>query len=365
MKKRGYIAAIRGDMVHIMQCAPVSFTLRTEKYCYEQAPVTVNNESYFLQPRTHILIKNGTQIECNNVIPVMVELGGKWIQFTPEPRPAQTPHKLHPHTKRDWVYEEIKNPAEKGLYSYSDVQRLVKDFLFPIEKEAVLSGITRTITGVKNVYQEGLKSLIEPGFLDYMWNNLKEKFWSFSLISAGCIGLVCGFMIFRGIVDTILNAFQLHNVYGMSLYLLGAVFSSVTHLLLMLAKNTDKENKQINKEKKNNKNTRKRIKKKQVLKKKKCKNIKFEVINETQKPSIKLRLNNEEDSKILDATEGILQGEIDEKVKKQKPHISQRSIFNDQKQSPSTSKNYATSESETDDYGDPNNSKSSYPIEEV
>ena len=92
MKKRGYIAAIRGDMVLIMQCAPVSFTLRTEKYCYEQAPVTVNNESYFLQPRIYILKKNDTQIECNNV----------------------TPHKLHPHTKPYWVYEEIKNPAEKA-----------------------------------------------------------------------------------------------------------------------------------------------------------------------------------------------------------------------------------------------------------
>ena len=46
MKKRGYIGVVRGEVIHILKCDPLSVTVRNSSYCYKELPVLKNNNSY-------------------------------------------------------------------------------------------------------------------------------------------------------------------------------------------------------------------------------------------------------------------------------------------------------------------------------
>ena len=61
-------------------------------------------------------------------------------------------------------------------------------------------------------------------------------FTNFGTASAGFIGII---IIIRGIkliADTIIHGYALHSVFGWSIHLLGALWDSVTNLLLHLGK---------------------------------------------------------------------------------------------------------------------------------
>jgi len=71
MKGPGYMAVISGEVVHIIKCTLVDVKIQHVKECNLELPVQKGNETYFLSPRTHILIKTGTQISCNRITPPM------------------------------------------------------------------------------------------------------------------------------------------------------------------------------------------------------------------------------------------------------------------------------------------------------
>lgn len=60
MKEPGYMAILSGEVVHITKCTPVEVKVQHSKECYQQLPVLKENDTYFLAPRTHILLKTGT-----------------------------------------------------------------------------------------------------------------------------------------------------------------------------------------------------------------------------------------------------------------------------------------------------------------
>lgn len=64
---------------------------------------------------------------------------------------------------------------------------------------------------------------------------LWRGFVTFGSASAGVLAIFILVRLIKLIVDTIIHGYALHSVYGWSLHLLGAIWSSVTHLLLHLA----------------------------------------------------------------------------------------------------------------------------------
>lgn len=66
---------------------------------------------------------------------------------------------------------------------------------------------------------------------------MRTTFLTFGTASAGILGLI---IIIRGvklIADTVIHGYALHSIYGWSIHMLGALWRSVTHLLLHLAHN--------------------------------------------------------------------------------------------------------------------------------
>ena len=68
MKGPGYMAMTAGEVIHIMKCIPMEVKVAHSNKCYMELKITYQNQTLFLTPRTHILTKRGTTVQCNPVL---------------------------------------------------------------------------------------------------------------------------------------------------------------------------------------------------------------------------------------------------------------------------------------------------------
>jgi len=147
MRGPGYMALLAGEVIHIIKCVPVEVKLARTQECYEQLPVIWNNQTYFLTPQTHILMRQGTQITCNSLAPPMYLLGDAWYKLMPKPVETLAPTIMKPLTKPTWKYISPGALATSGIYSQEDLEELKDHIMFPAERPAVLNTVARRIMG--------------------------------------------------------------------------------------------------------------------------------------------------------------------------------------------------------------------------
>lgn len=241
MKGPGYMALMAGEVAHIIKCIPVDVKVAETKECYDQLPVFVSNNSYYLAPRTHILTKMGIQITCNRLVSPMYLLDGAWYSTSPTPVLTMPPNIIKPLTAPTWRYHNLNLLATSGIYTQKDLDELRNHIMFPAERPAILNSVARGIVGEPTIAQGGpLSNLLDDETIHKIIESTWEKTWGyfsvFGNISAGFIGIIIMFRGIKLIFDTIIHGYALHTVYGWSIYLVGAVWDSVTNLLLHLSK---------------------------------------------------------------------------------------------------------------------------------
>ncbi|KAM0730290.1 hypothetical protein ACS0PU_004167 [Formica fusca] len=111
--------------------------------------------------------------------------------------------------------------------------------MFPAERPAVLNSIARGVMGRSASIQGGsISNLLDKSVVEKIAISTWQKFWNkfliFGDISAGIMGNYLSVTIFKLILDTIVHGYALHTVYGWSIYLIGAIWDSLTQLLLHL-----------------------------------------------------------------------------------------------------------------------------------
>lgn len=171
----------------------------------------------------------------------MFEIRGTWYITAPRPVAVKPPQTLKPSTTRDYVFEIIGWLAEGGLYTLADIKRMFQRILFPMERDATVSNLAQRANGydfdlqgakyIRLVDADGLKQLA-----DGMWEHIWGGFINFATASAGVLGVFLCIRAVKLTIDTAIHGFALHRVYGFSLYLLGAIWDSVTNLLLHLGR---------------------------------------------------------------------------------------------------------------------------------
>lgn len=67
------------------------------------------------------------------------------------------------------------------------------------------------------------------------------KFLSFANASAGIIGIYFCIRTIKLIIDTVIHGYAIHSIYGWSVHLLGAIWDSITHLILHLSRKPQKK----------------------------------------------------------------------------------------------------------------------------
>ncbi|CRL02890.1 CLUMA_CG016126, isoform A [Clunio marinus] len=72
------------EVVYIIKCQAVEVSIREEKECFQELPVTYGEDNYFMSPHNHILLKHGSPITCSNLVPPIFFVASKWWAITPE-----------------------------------------------------------------------------------------------------------------------------------------------------------------------------------------------------------------------------------------------------------------------------------------
>lgn len=185
-----------------------------------------------MTPKTHILLRKGTETLCDAAISSTYRIGDSWYKIALKAFKVNNPEILHPTITSSWVYENPGILFTTGIYTLEELEKLQERILYPLEQPAVLNTIARGMTG-HQVNTEGMS-------MDYLLNDesvekIKDSFWSrtwakFSLFGntvAGLIGMILILRILKDLVDCILQGYALHRVYGWSLKLLGGILSRV------------------------------------------------------------------------------------------------------------------------------------------
>ncbi|KYN08239.1 hypothetical protein ALC62_00780 [Cyphomyrmex costatus] len=239
MREPGYTAVLSGEALHLVKCIPVECKLRQAEHCYTELPVTHANASFFLQPRTRILTKTGTIRDCNHLLPIMYKLYGIWFRLTPKPVEVIAPTIIQPMSHPTWHYTSSSSLATSGIYSTEDLDRLRAHIMFPVERPSIVNTLARGAMG--NDIPAGsisLSNLLDEDSLNRIVDSAGKRVWrGFVTFGSASAGVLAIFIIIRTtklVIDTIIHGYALHTMYGWSLHLVGAIWSSVTHLLLHL-----------------------------------------------------------------------------------------------------------------------------------
>ncbi|XP_039315426.1 uncharacterized protein LOC120359992 [Solenopsis invicta] len=169
----------------------------------------------------------------------MYKLHGAWFRLTPKPIEVLAPPIIQPLTHPTWHYASPSSLATSGIYSDEDLDRLRAHIMFPVEKPSMLNTIARGALG--ETIPSGsvsMYNLLDEDSLNRIAESAGERVWhgfvTFGSASAGILAIFIIARIVKLIIDTIIHDYALHSIYGWSMHLLGAIWSSVTHLLIHL-----------------------------------------------------------------------------------------------------------------------------------
>ena len=170
-------------------------------------------------------------------MPVTYQIGEQWYKLMPKPTAALSPAILTPQSKPTWKYVSPKDLATDGIYTQEDLDRLRESIMFPVEKPGFLNDLAREINSHPIEEDQGtMEKLLNDNavgkIVESTWARIWEKFVSFGITSAGVIGALVIIQIIRSIASIIINAYALHQVYGFSIHILGAVGTGLTRLLI-------------------------------------------------------------------------------------------------------------------------------------
>lgn len=117
--------------------------------------------------------------------------------------------------------------------------------MFPADKSALLNAIARGLTGHSmNTDGMSVHNLLDENSLNKIVESTAAKVWkgflNFGSATAGIVGIFLIIRLTKLVINTIIHGYALHTVYGCSLHLLGALWSSLASLLLHLAREPGK-----------------------------------------------------------------------------------------------------------------------------
>lgn len=131
--------------------------------------------------------------------------------------------------------------AISGIYTNEDLNRLREHIMFPVEQPTLIRNFAKAATGQRvPVSGISLNHLLDEDALAKITASTTERLWSgfmqFGTATAAIIGIWLVIKAIKVVADTLIHCYALHTMYGWSIHLLGAIFASVTNLLLHLGR---------------------------------------------------------------------------------------------------------------------------------
>lgn len=233
----GSVAMIRGEVIHIARCSPVPVKLAKKDKCYTHLPVTYKNQTKYLTPKTRIIVDTSEEIKCIPLLSPTFRLMGGWFSLGPHLSPVRDPLKLSPNEDPDWKYVVPASLARSGIYSDDDLKSLRRQLIQPLQVETVSGILTSKVTSHSDrLGGVDFGELVTPDTIQKAAESYLQKTWGFlsgiGQFASGVIGILMIYRMILYLVSVIMNGYLLYSVFGLSLTLLGAVWSNLVHCLL-------------------------------------------------------------------------------------------------------------------------------------
>lgn len=236
MKGPGYYAVVAGAVIHIVKCKPIKTKIRPTNECYQEIPVTYENQSYWLTADAYTLVRKGTPIECNSLLPIGQEIDNKFYYFSPQPMSHPFPEVLKPRNDT-YRFTKSNESIEEGLYDKTKITSLRDRIMSAQEAKAILHNMARGTTGYVITQDDiSIKNLLNTKGVQEMIEEKMEKFWNkvmiFGTTVSSIIGIISILQILRMVINTFIHAHTLHEFYGWSIHLIAALFDALTYKLV-------------------------------------------------------------------------------------------------------------------------------------
>lgn len=174
----GFTAVKSGEVIYLIKCKAVNIEIFQKSICFNELPVLYNNKTFYMAPKTHVLQKFGTELDCNLIIPPAFNLDGDWMGMVPHHHEVRKPQMLKPSTTRTWSHKSPEHLMNAGIYTQSTMKAFQQHILFPQEVEAAQKNLIRQSLGYETMDQ-GLKfhKLIDEQTLKTIIQNEIYNMW--------------------------------------------------------------------------------------------------------------------------------------------------------------------------------------------
>lgn len=232
-RKSGYAGRVLGEVLYIMKCVPKKVEIRRTDHCYNELPISVNNESYFMSAVTHIIQPHAEEIECNLLTPPLYQIDGQWIGLTPHPVISDPPRRIEVEPEKRLKFNPIQPISSSGVYTIEEINKAQRSLTFGIERSAVENIIARRVAGLE-VNNQGYStlSIFDKSDLEKLARSTLHKVWGwFTDIGIFFSGIMGFYVICRGlkyIIEVFINGFHLYKLVGFSFTLLASLWSTLT-----------------------------------------------------------------------------------------------------------------------------------------
>lgn len=102
----GYTAIIRGEVVNVIKCSAVSVIIRKSDKCYQDIPVRLGDTEYYFKPRSRILTKHSSVVDCSNILPIKFKFDKNWFIVKDGFIKMTEPNKVEIAGHKDWRYNK-------------------------------------------------------------------------------------------------------------------------------------------------------------------------------------------------------------------------------------------------------------------
>lgn len=230
----GHVASVMGEVIYVSKCPKVEAKVRVVDRCFMELPVTSNNVSRYMLPRTHILTSIGTEITCNPLFRPKYYIHGSWYSSGLQLASVPAPYRISPQQPSKFSHHAPSSLAVGGIYSQSEVASMMKQLMYPSERTAITNILIRGVSGNKPALQGlSMADLIDKGALETIQQGIIEKTWGhlsdFGNLVSACIGIIVVLRILGWLCSIILNGALLWDLFGMSFKLIAAISDTMTN----------------------------------------------------------------------------------------------------------------------------------------
>jgi len=108
--------------------------------------------------------------------------------------------------------------------------------MFPAKISTILNTVAQGFTGqMIHADSVSLQNLLDENTLNKIYTSTVARIWNgliiFGSATAGIFGIFIIIRVAKLVFDILIHGYALHSAYGCSIHLLGAIWSSITHLL--------------------------------------------------------------------------------------------------------------------------------------